>query len=336
MQLHILLEKPLSHSSRIFVKEQSADPSCVHRYEPNSEHNALMFRVPLSTCGMQRIQYHSTKFSFTTSIVVSFHQFFVSSYDRSFRITCDYANIQQPPKHDVTVGVGVEEESDDEFENVNEVYPETADCSYRLLYRNKSSTEMEKAKTVQIGDELEHIWTCSNLGSNQFIFVHDCFVNPEFSLGNDPPLIDSNGCPVDETGIGEIKYSSDGKTATSKHLAYKFADYPNLLFKCSVTICKAYNCKFTDGTSVTLPLNCAQKRSPRSTNYHLPQNYSIELSEIVNVEDILTHEALDRKDSRSQILPSICPSIVIQAALLSFSFIFLIFSIFFVFKSRKN
>uniref|UniRef100_A0AC34GHN4 ZP domain-containing protein n=1 Tax=Panagrolaimus sp. ES5 TaxID=591445 RepID=A0AC34GHN4_9BILA len=170
------------------------------------------------------------------------------------------------------------------------------------MYRNKNSTEMEKAKTVQIGDELEHVWTCSNLRANQFIFVHDCFVNPEFSLGNDPPLIDSNGCAVDETGIGEIKYSSDGKTATSKHLAYKFADYPNLLFKCSITICKAYSCKFTDGTSISLPLNCAQKRSPRATKFlsQNNKNNSIELSEIVNVEEVLTHEALDREDPHSK------------------------------------
>uniref|UniRef100_A0AC35FEF5 ZP domain-containing protein n=1 Tax=Panagrolaimus sp. PS1159 TaxID=55785 RepID=A0AC35FEF5_9BILA len=285
MQLHVLLEKPLSHSSRIFVKEQSADPHCVHKYEPNSEHNALMFRIPLSTCGMQRIQYHSTKFSFTTSIVVSFHQFFVSSYDRSFRIACDYSQIQQPPKQDVTVGVGVEEADD---LDVNEVYPETAECSYKLLYRNKTSTIMEKAKTVQIGDEMEHVWTCENLRSNQFIFIHDCLVNPEFSVGNDPILIDSNGCPVDETGIGA-------------------------------------------------PLNCSQKRSIRSINNQFPQrNNSIELSEIVNVEEVLTHEALNRAAPKSQISPSICPSFFIEAILLSFSTTFLFLSIFLICKSRKN
>ena len=70
MQLHVLLEKRLKHPARIFVKEQSANPRCVHHYETNSDHNALMFKIPLSTCGMQRVQQHT---------VISFFIFCVHS-----------------------------------------------------------------------------------------------------------------------------------------------------------------------------------------------------------------------------------------------------------------
>ena len=106
---------------------------------------------------------------------------------------------------------------------------------------------MTKAKTVKVGDEIEHLWKCENLGKDQFIFIHDCIVNPEFSMGEDPVLVDSEGCSVDETGIGKIEYSGDGKSAKSRHLAYKFADYHNLLFKCSISVCRENSCRLSNG-----------------------------------------------------------------------------------------
>ena len=210
---------------------------------------------------------------------------------------------------------------------------------------------METAKTVEIGAELEHVWTCQNLRSNQFIFVHNCVVNPEFSLGNDPVLIDSNGCPIDETGIGQtIEYDPDGKTARCKHPAYKFADHPNLLFKCSVTVCTDLNCKFEDGTPITLvcffrftsvyfftfqPLDCTHKRVHRSID--LPQNSSIELSEILQVEEPSNpSKSLDRMEPYFISTPAaLCPSLIVEISLLSLSFILFTTTVILLFQNRK-
>ena len=62
-------------------------------------------------------------------------------------------------------------------------------------------------------------------------------------------------CTIDPMGMGKIVYSIDGKSASSRHLAYKFADYPNLLFKCSVSICRKSlltSCMNPDGSAVTI------------------------------------------------------------------------------------
>lgn len=59
MQLHILVEKPLVYPARIFVKDQSRNPLCSLIYPANADHNALMFRVPLSTCDMKRVQQYT-------------------------------------------------------------------------------------------------------------------------------------------------------------------------------------------------------------------------------------------------------------------------------------
>uniref|UniRef100_A0A7E4VRD8 ZP domain-containing protein n=1 Tax=Panagrellus redivivus TaxID=6233 RepID=A0A7E4VRD8_PANRE len=285
MQLHVLLEKPLTHSARIYVKEQSADPRCVHHYEANSDHNALMFRVPLSTCGMQRIQQKTHRFSFVTSVVVSFHRFFLSNRDRGFRLSCDYADVYTPPQATVTSGIGVEEQTESDVKNM---YPEVADCSYQLFSRTRNATISLAATTVHVGDELEHRWSCNGLMPGQFVFVHDCTVNPEFPMDEgDPILVDSYGCVVDDAGIGQIMYSNDGFTAYSRHQAYKFADYPNLLFKCALTICRADTCVLKDGSFVSFPPNCKNHtRTTRSTSTIIPDNLkSIELSELVRVDD---------------------------------------------------
>lgn len=57
-------------------------------------------------------------------------------------------------------------------------------------------------------------------------------------------------CVMDELAMGAIKYSKDGRSASSHHFAYKFADYPNLLFKCSISICdRDYAiCSYKDGS----------------------------------------------------------------------------------------
>ncbi|TKR93375.1 hypothetical protein L596_007845 [Steinernema carpocapsae] len=263
MQIHILLDEPLQAPARIFVKDRSMDPMCSHAYSVVADHNALMFRIPLGTCRMQRIQQYSNKFSFATSVVVSFHEMFVTEFDKSYRIACDYANVTPPPAPKaVTVGVGV---TGLEENSVDDMRPESSiQCVYRLF---RGSTEVGSAEVgarqVRVGDRLEHRWECENVAQIQFIFIHDCAVNPEFDLDHDPVVLDSRGCPTDPIGMGPIEYSYDGGMARSYHTAYKFADYPNLLFKCSISVCRKDVA--VPGCPSTLPVDCSKSRSARSS-----------------------------------------------------------------------
>ncbi|KAK0399271.1 hypothetical protein QR680_002970 [Steinernema hermaphroditum] len=140
-------------------------------------------------------------------------------------------------------------------------------------------------RQVRVGDRLEHRWECENVARNQFLFVHDCVVNPEFDLQHDPVVLDSRGCPVDAIGMGEVRYSPDGRSGSSQHTAYKFADYPNLLFKCSINVCR------TDvavvGCPPAVPVDCSKTRNPRSSGI-VQQNSTrdIVLSESIRFGDI--------------------------------------------------
>ncbi|KAK0425346.1 hypothetical protein QR680_009153 [Steinernema hermaphroditum] len=213
MQVHVLLNGSLGAPARVFVKERSEDPMCSHSYPAVAGHNTLMFRVPLGTCRMQRLQQFSNKFSFTTAVVVSFHEL-----------------------------LGLDENSVDDARLESSIQ-----CSYRLFH---GATEVGSAE----------------VGVRQFFFVHDCVVNPEFDLQHDPVVLDSRGCPVDAIGMGEVRYSPDGRSGSSQNTAYKFADYPNLLFKCSINVCR------TDvavvGCPPAVPVDCSKTRirAPRGSS----------------------------------------------------------------------
>ncbi|KAK0398875.1 hypothetical protein QR680_002793 [Steinernema hermaphroditum] len=69
----------------------------------------------------------------------------------------------------------------------------------RASSSRNGATEVGSAEVgvrqVRVGDRLEHRWKCENLARNQFLFVHDCVVNPEFDLQHDSVVLDSRGCP---------------------------------------------------------------------------------------------------------------------------------------------
>uniref|UniRef100_A0A9J2P2K1 ZP domain-containing protein n=1 Tax=Ascaris lumbricoides TaxID=6252 RepID=A0A9J2P2K1_ASCLU len=263
MQLHIVLERPIRGTVRAFVKERSEDLACSHLYSQDGDHNALTFKIPLGTCSMQKNQQSMNRFSFSTTVYFSFHSLFVSKDDVAYRITCDYA--QQIPEtiHNVTAGVGVREI---EESNVDERSNEDVECSYSVRKAGSEIGSRESTAYANLGDEIVHEWSCAKMLPTQFIFVHDCIVNPEFDTGNDPVIVDSQGCVMDELAMGAIKYSKDGRSASSHHFAYKFADYPNLLFKCSISICdRDYAiCSYKDGSPLLEPPECALVRESRS------------------------------------------------------------------------
>ncbi|VDK55192.1 unnamed protein product [Gongylonema pulchrum] len=116
---------------------------------------------------------------------------------------------------------------------------------------------MDTIPSVTVGEEIEHFWVCRNMNADQFMYVHDCTVNPEFNTGNDPVIVDSHGCTTDSLAMGPIQYSRDGHRASAKHFAYKFAGHPNLLFKCSISICRksVVACRYGDNTPM-LKVSC--------------------------------------------------------------------------------
>lgn len=108
---------------------------------------------------------------------------------------------------------------------------------------------------------------------------------------------------MDPMAMGEIAYSADGHSASSKHFAYKFAGYPNLLFKCSISICQRSlpMCKYNDGTPVIqVSFNQAKmgiSRLSRELPVFLTKIYAAKFSHI-KVEHL----------KNNQVVGSICQS----------------------------
>uniref|UniRef100_A0A915B3U7 OBG-type G domain-containing protein n=1 Tax=Parascaris univalens TaxID=6257 RepID=A0A915B3U7_PARUN len=190
MQLHIVLERPIRGTVRAFVKERSEDLACSHLYSEDGDHNALVFKIPLGTCSMQKTQQSVNRFSFTTTVYFSFHSLFVSKDDVAYRITCDYAQQIPETMYNVTAGVGVREI---EESNADERSNEDVECSYSVRKAGSEIDSRDSTAYANLGDEIVHEWSCAKMLPTQFIFVHDCIVNPEFDTGNDPVIVDSQG-----------------------------------------------------------------------------------------------------------------------------------------------
>ncbi|KHN76659.1 Cuticlin-1 [Toxocara canis] len=191
MQLHVVLDNPIRGMIRAFVKERSEDAACSHLYSHNNEHNALVFQIPLGACNIRRKQQSASRFSFSTTVYFSFHPIFVSKDDVAYRITCDYAQQIPEIKRNVTAGIGVREVDEP---NSDDRSAQNVECSYNLHKTGAQRQQPQPLLTyANLGDEIVHEWSCSNMLSTQFIFVHDCFVNPEFSTGNDPMIVDARG-----------------------------------------------------------------------------------------------------------------------------------------------
>uniref|UniRef100_A0A1I8A139 ZP domain-containing protein n=1 Tax=Steinernema glaseri TaxID=37863 RepID=A0A1I8A139_9BILA len=142
----------------------------------------------------------------------------------------------------------------------NSVHDTSVQCSYRLFRGEKEVGSAEAgALQVHLGDRLEHRWECVNLAPLEFLFVHDCVASPKFDQERDRVILDSRGCPVDDFIMGKVRYSADGRVASSEHSAYRFTDDPNVLFKCSISVCRSD----AAGCPSSLPVNCSKTYNPR-------------------------------------------------------------------------
>uniref|UniRef100_A0A914X016 ZP domain-containing protein n=1 Tax=Plectus sambesii TaxID=2011161 RepID=A0A914X016_9BILA len=251
LQLHAVVKTPLFQEGRAFVKDHSRDPSCQHVYQRSTTDNALMFRIPLNTCGMVRTSQYAV--------------------DRAYRLTCEYTRAVGPTTKDFTVALAVSMLPTTLLPGRGVSGPgeeERIQCSYKLYLGDFQQYGIrQEAKYARVGDKVTHVWECSNLSPNHFIWVHDCIVNPEFSSNNDPVAIDARGCTLDPVIMSELEYQGPlYHTAIGHHHAYKFADYPNLLFKCSINICdrtSPSSCVYADRRAVIVPPICTRLQSRR-------------------------------------------------------------------------
>lgn len=260
--LSVVTQKPLFQPARIFVKSRSEDRSCAIQYPGDRISQRLVFKLPLSSCGMERTgrQGALQGATFIVTYIVSFHPVFVTKVDRAYRLICKYGGAAQT---DLTAGLSVSMIPTEPLEGSVGM----ADCSYTV---HKESANSPPVRHAKVGDKIFHVWQCTNLEITQYMWIHDCYVSPEFGTGE--RIIDSNGCTSDPVVIGDLDYGRQPyHFVTASHHAYKFADYPTLLWRCSISICdsrsSSANCRLPSGALARVPPLCGMaSRFRRSAN----------------------------------------------------------------------
>uniref|UniRef100_A0A0M3IUA7 ZP domain-containing protein n=1 Tax=Ascaris lumbricoides TaxID=6252 RepID=A0A0M3IUA7_ASCLU len=180
--------------------------------------------IQLGTCNTKRARSLSppgVTISFT--IVVSFHENFVTKVDRAYRIQCAYAEIDKT----VTTKIDVSMPQSTELTGTID----SPKCEYRI--KGQSG---EPVKNVRVGDIIEHEWSCSGGTAGTYaILVSNCYAE-----GGDHQkelVIDKRGCSLDSFVIPTPEYNNNEMLATAKSIVFKFPDRTDIGFQCDILVC---------------------------------------------------------------------------------------------------
>uniref|UniRef100_A0A0R3RWE9 ZP domain-containing protein n=1 Tax=Elaeophora elaphi TaxID=1147741 RepID=A0A0R3RWE9_9BILA len=192
------------------------------------------------------------------TIVVSFHDIFITKIDRAFRCTCFYMEADRvvTARFDVSMIP-----TTDLIDTVRMPL-----CTYTV---RRDSVIGKAVSVATVGEPVIHVWQCESgsisnlcakkdrvimdemitfsikndhslntaLFSDMFsILVHSCFVD-DGNGHEKKPLIDERGCTIEPIIIPDLTYTEDGNMAFSKVNVFKFADKLTTYFQCAVSTC---------------------------------------------------------------------------------------------------
>uniref|UniRef100_A0A914PIA9 ZP domain-containing protein n=1 Tax=Panagrolaimus davidi TaxID=227884 RepID=A0A914PIA9_9BILA len=157
------------------------------------------------------------------TIIISFHNTFITKVDRAYRCTCFYMEADKV----VTSKLDVSEIPTTDLIDTAKMPL----CTYSV---RRGSVNGAIVNYATVGEPLFHVWQCE---SDMFsMLVHSCFVDSDG--GNDKkPLLDEHGCSIDTTIIPDLSYNQAANLAYTEVNAFKFADKVTTYFQCAVSTC---------------------------------------------------------------------------------------------------
>ncbi|KRX36783.1 Cuticlin-1 [Trichinella britovi] len=255
-------EKPFT--GRIFVKGMAEKPECYKRYKDN-KNSSIVYKLKNGECNMhkQRRLGPQRGVEQSMTVIVSFHDTFVTKVDRAYRCTCFFMETDRI----VT----------SEFEVSNLATTDLIDtarmptCTYKV---RRGSINGPGVNFAKVGEEVYHVWQCD---SDLFgMLVHSCYVD-DGAGENKFSLLDEKGvllffknlqlqqqapfsCAIDQTIVNDLTYNEMTNQAFVASNVFKFADKANVYFQCSISLCMK-----SDGIcrGLTPPL-CEKEKLSRS------------------------------------------------------------------------
>uniref|UniRef100_A0A914WFR1 ZP domain-containing protein n=1 Tax=Plectus sambesii TaxID=2011161 RepID=A0A914WFR1_9BILA len=191
------------------------------QHDPEMAHLA----VKLGTCNIKRDRTLSppgVQVSFT--VVVSFHEHFVTKVDRAYQIQCAYMESDKT----VTSQIDVSMPQTTEITAMASM----PQCEYSI---RRESPEGPAIRYAKVGDAVYHRWECKSQLPEMFgMLVHDCVVSD--GQGQQENVIDAKGCSLDAFVVPNLSYEASLLAYVEAHV-FKFADRAILDFQCAMTIC---------------------------------------------------------------------------------------------------
>jgi len=215
-------ERPFT--GRIFVKGMADKQTCVTSYKTNSA-NSIEYQLKNGQCNMRRQRRLGPQKGIEQSmtVIISFHDTFITKVDRAYRCTCFFMEADKIVTSALEVSM---------LPTVDLI--DTARmplCTYNVRSGSVDGPLITHAK---IGEKAFHVWQCD---SGMFgMLVHSCAVDDGSGQGRFQ-LLDNHGCAVDPVILTDLQYKPEANEAFVEAPVFKFADKTTVYFQCSISLC---------------------------------------------------------------------------------------------------
>lgn len=224
----------------IYPKGLSKNSSCMVEYHQTTSN--ITYYLPLKSCNTMSSEVEDGIEYFNT-VMVQPHRRLVTNQGRGYHIRCRY----QTKERTIT--------NQESQLNVNLTQSTPAvvgsasmpSCTMKIYSANDLSHEVA-AENVRIGDEL-HLVISLDDQDVYGMLVTNCLVRDGMNWG-EQPLLDDNGCPIDEEIMPQFVYAQNLTRASVTFQAHKFPYTSSVYYQCNVRLC------FREGGCNHVPPNC--------------------------------------------------------------------------------
>uniref|UniRef100_F1L6Y4 Cuticlin-1 n=1 Tax=Ascaris suum TaxID=6253 RepID=F1L6Y4_ASCSU len=198
---------------------------CVNSFVGNTK-STVQFEMNNGQCNMRRSrklgpQQKGVEQSIT--IIISFHNTFITKVDRAYRCTCFYMEADKvvTSRFDVSMLP-----TTDLIDTARMPL-----CTYTV---RRGSVTGSVVSFATVGEPVFHVWQCE---SDMFsMLVHSCFVD-DGNGQEKKALVDEHGCTIDSSIVPDLTYNGANNMAFSEVSVFKFADKVTTYFQCAVSTC---------------------------------------------------------------------------------------------------
>lgn len=234
----VTISTATNFNGMIYPKGLSKNSTCMSEY--NNAGANVSYVLPLRSCNTMSTDMDDGVEYFNT-VVIQPHRKLVTNQGRGYHIRCRY----QTKEKTVTSSFNV---------SMIGTTPLVATapmpvCSMKIYLGDPQRGIV--AENVRIGDQLTLVITI-DLQDVYGMKVTNCIVRDGMNWG-EQPLINNDGCPVDEDIMGSFNYTLNITTASVGFPAHKFPYTSSVYYQCNVKLCL----KQTGGCD-DVPPDCSQ------------------------------------------------------------------------------